>query len=75
MNWVLIISIITAKELTGKSLVAERNITSQTKFPLGWDEERVRKVLKQYEEQTNEEATAEDEGVPRIVESDQEAEQ
>jgi hypothetical protein len=34
---------------------------SQTKFPPGWDEERVRKVLEHYEEQTEEEATAEDE--------------
>lgn len=33
----------------------------QTKFPLDWDEERVRKVLSHYEEQTEEEATAEDE--------------
>ena len=35
---------------------------SQTKFPPGWDEDRVRKVLKHYEEQSEEEATAEDEG-------------
>jgi hypothetical protein len=34
---------------------------SQTKFPPGWDEERVRKVLRHYEGQTEEEATAEDE--------------
>ena len=33
----------------------------QTRFPPGWDEERVRKVLAHYEEQTEEEATAEDE--------------
>ncbi len=33
----------------------------QTRFPTGWDEERVRKVLAHYEEQTEEEATAEDE--------------
>ncbi len=31
------------------------------KFPKGWDEERVRKVLAHYEEQTEEEAVAEDE--------------
>jgi hypothetical protein len=30
-------------------------------FPPGWDEERVRKVLAYYKEQTEEEATAEDE--------------
>ena len=30
-------------------------------FPPGWDEERVRRVLAHYEEQTEEEAVAEDE--------------
>jgi hypothetical protein len=34
---------------------------SQTRFPAGWDEERVRKVLAHYEEQTEDEAVAEDE--------------
>ncbi len=33
----------------------------QTRFPPGWDEERVRKILAHYENQTEEEATAEDE--------------
>ncbi len=33
----------------------------KTKFPPGWDEDRVRKVLAHYEEQTEEEAVAEDE--------------
>jgi hypothetical protein len=33
----------------------------QNQFPLGWDEERVRRVLAHYEEQTEEEAVAEDE--------------
>ncbi len=33
----------------------------QVKFPKGWDEERVRKVLDHYEQQTEEEAVAEDE--------------
>jgi len=33
----------------------------QSKFPIGWNEERVRKVLAHYEEQTEEEALAEDE--------------
>lgn len=32
-----------------------------TKFPPGWDEERVRRVLAHYESQTEEEAVAEDE--------------
>ena len=34
---------------------------SQTKFPQGWDEERVRRVLEHYENQTDEQAVAEDE--------------
>ena len=34
---------------------------SQHRFPPGWDEERVRKVLTHYEEQTADEAVAEDE--------------
>ena len=33
----------------------------QHRFPPGWDEERVRRVLAHYEEQTEEEAVAEDE--------------
>ncbi|MBE0524965.1 MAG: hypothetical protein IBX40_11625 [Methanosarcinales archaeon] len=32
----------------------------QSKFPKGWDEERVHKVLAHYEKQTEEEALAED---------------
>ena len=34
---------------------------SQNKFPAGWDEERVRRLLSHYEEQTEEDALAEDE--------------
>ena len=33
----------------------------QSKFPPGWDEKRVQKVLAHYEGQTEEEAVAEDE--------------
>jgi len=33
----------------------------ETKYPTGWDEERVRRVLAHYETQTEEEAVAEDE--------------
>lgn len=33
----------------------------QNKFPPGWDEERVRRVLSHYEHQTEEQAVAEDE--------------
>jgi len=34
---------------------------SQNRFPPGWDATRVRQVLKHYEEQTEDEAVAEDE--------------
>jgi hypothetical protein len=33
----------------------------QTKFPAGWDRDRVRRVLAHYDRQTEEEAVAEDE--------------
>ena len=33
----------------------------QTKYPPGWDEERVRRVLEHHETQSDEEAVAEDE--------------
>lgn len=33
----------------------------QNKFPAGWDKERVQEVLAHYEQQTEEEAVAEDE--------------
>ena len=33
----------------------------KTKFPKGWDEERVKRVLGYYENQTEDEAVAEDE--------------
>ena len=34
---------------------------SQGKLPAGWDEERVRRVLEHYEEQSEEDAVLEDE--------------
>jgi hypothetical protein len=34
---------------------------SDSRFPPGWDEQRVRRVLDHYESQTDEEAVAEDE--------------
>lgn len=34
---------------------------SESKYPPGWDEERVRRVLEHYEVQSDEEAVAEDE--------------
>jgi hypothetical protein len=33
----------------------------QAEFPAGWDEERVRRVIAHYEQQTEEEEVAEDE--------------
>ena len=33
----------------------------QARYPIGWDEERVRRVLEHYETQSDEEAVAEDE--------------
>jgi hypothetical protein len=39
----------------------EEKVMKQSKFPVGWDEERVRRVLVHYEQQTEEEAVAEDE--------------
>ena len=42
----------------------------QDAFPEGWDEERVRRVMKHYEDQTEEEAVAEDEaGYEDVTES------
>ena len=38
-----------------------KNGNEAEKFPTGWDEEKVRRVLAGYEEQTEEEAVAEDE--------------
>jgi hypothetical protein len=44
-----------------KSNGKKRPATTRQKFPPGWDEERVRKVLAHYESQTEDEAVAEDE--------------
>jgi hypothetical protein len=34
---------------------------TDTKYPAGWDEQRVKRVLAHYEEQTDDQAVAEDE--------------
>lgn len=39
----------------------KRETTIQQRFPPGWDEARVQKVLEHYENQTEDEAVAEDE--------------
>ena len=59
--------------MKSKSLTSERQEMKQSKFPPGWDEERVRRVLAHYEQQTEEEAVAEDEAAfedstPAVVE-------
>jgi hypothetical protein len=46
----------------GEDAAGEEHYGPQPKFPCGWDGERVRKVLKHYENQNEEETTAEDEG-------------
>jgi hypothetical protein len=38
---------------------AKKSTTTRQKFPRGWNEERVRKVLAHYENQTEDEAVAE----------------
>lgn len=38
----------------------------RNRFPAGWNEARVRRVLKHYEEQTEEEAVAEDEAALQL---------
>jgi hypothetical protein len=43
---------------------SERKMIRQNRFPPGWDEERMQKVLMHYEEQTEDEAVVEDEAVP-----------
>lgn len=40
---------------------SEGQTMRENRFPPGWDEERVKKVLSHYEEQTEREAVAEDE--------------
>ena len=37
----------------------------QSRFPKGWDEERVKRVLDHYENQTEDEAIADDEAADR----------
>jgi hypothetical protein len=56
------------KLLRGRSLSmalpSERKAMRQNRFPPEWNEERVQKVLRHYEEQTEDEAVAEDEAAP-----------
>jgi hypothetical protein len=62
-----IVFVITAYDLNGESSrgfsqAEEKEATmSENKFPADWDEAKVRRVLAHYEEQTEEDALAEDE--------------
>ena len=38
----------------------EKSVKNREQYPPGWSEERVRKVLEHYEQQSDEEAVAED---------------
>jgi hypothetical protein len=50
------------KTARGISQAKKKETTmSQRKFPAGWDEDKVRRVLAHYEEQTGEDALLEDE--------------
>ncbi len=59
--------VVTSYELRGKPLAAvptpetTQKMSRDSQFPPGWDEERVRRLLAHYEEQTEDEAVAEDE--------------
>ena len=59
--------VITAYELQGNPLTAyqrrlrRKKEMKQSKFPPGWDEDRVKRVLAHYEAQSEDEAVAEDE--------------
>ena len=39
----------------------ERTMMEKSNYPSGWDEDRVRRVIAHYEQQTEEESVAEDE--------------
>ena len=45
----------------GASASTQDETMNQVRYPAGWDEERVRRVLEHYETQSDEEAVAEDE--------------
>ncbi len=44
-------------------LCIDASVVKQNEFPAGWDEERVRQVIAHYEQQTEDEAVAEDEAL------------
>ena len=62
-----------SKRIENDGATPPGRLVNKQKLPPGWDAVKVGKVIRHYEEQTEEEAITEDEGVPRIVESDQRA--
>lgn len=61
--------VITSYDLAGKPLAAfrqaqkEEATMNQSKFPSGWDDEKVRRVLAHYEEQTEVDALEDEAGI------------
>ncbi len=50
-----------SQQLFSAEITPEGEAMSHNKFPPGWDEDRVKSVLAHYEEQSEDEAVAEDE--------------
>ena len=50
-------------DVKDRVLQSERKMKNVTRFPDGWNAERVQSLLQHYESQTEEEAVAEDEAV------------
>jgi hypothetical protein len=48
-------------EAAWRSVSTKEKTMSKNRYPQGWDEERVRRVLDHYEQQTDEKAVAEEE--------------
>ncbi len=54
-------------DLNSVSATTKETTMKQSKFPPGWDEERVRRLLQNYLEQSEDEAVAEDEAAFEAV--------
>jgi len=55
---------IEGKGIIGIPAASKEKGMKESQFPPGWDEPRVRRVLAHYEEQSEEQAVAEDEAAP-----------
>ena len=62
-----------SKRIENDGATPPGRLVNKQKLPPGWDAVKVGKVIRHYEEQSEEEAITEDEDDPRIVESEQEA--